>query len=62
MALSINHLIVGAYFAILFLLMVYCIHRYCILYLYFKHKKHNAPTPPLPAALPRINVQLPIYN
>ena len=41
---------------------MYGLHRYCIIYLYFKHRK----TIPAPLAqfqkLPRVTVQLPIFN
>ena len=59
---AIEYLIVGAYIAVLLLLMVYCIHRYHILYLYFRHK-NSPPAEPLPPAhLPRVTIQLPVYN
>ena len=58
----------GAIFlAISYLLVVgglalYGFHRYCILYLYFKHRK-DVPTPVGHfEELPKITVQLPIYN
>ncbi len=57
-----NCSIVGAYFFILALLMVYCLHRYAILFLYFKHKRRLPPASALPAQLPRVTVQLPIFN
>jgi len=54
--------IVGAYLGILGVLMLYCIHRYVILYLYVKHRNnHRLPTQGM-STLPRVTVQLPIYN
>ena len=48
-------LVVGA-------LSLYGVHRYCIIYLYFKHRK-TAPKPLAQfAALPRVTVQLPMFN
>ena len=50
------------YFIVLILLASYGIHRYALVYLYYK-KKHN--TPKLPQEfpdLPRVTVQLPIFN
>ncbi len=50
------------YFTILIILSLYGIHRYFLTFLYLKNK-HKAPKagcPPQP--LPRITVQLPIYN
>lgn len=59
---AIEYLIVGAYLTVLLLLMVYCMHRYHILYLYFRHKKQRPAAPPLPPQLPKITIQLPVYN
>lgn len=56
------YLVVAAYLAVLSLLMVYCIHRYYILCAYFRHKRHPIPLKPMPAALPPVTVQLPVYN
>ena len=50
------------YFAILVILSVYGIHRYCLTYLYLKNRQ-KAPHPKkLFERLPRVTVQLPIYN
>src|SRR5881397_1556582 len=50
------------YFIVLILLASYGIHRYTLVYLYYK-KKHNAPKLPQEFAdLPRVTVQLPIFN
>jgi cellulose synthase/poly-beta-1,6-N-acetylglucosamine synthase-like glycosyltransferase len=51
------------YFAVMILLAIYGVHRYTLVYLYFKHKKNYNPEPPKHfEELPRITVQLPIYN
>jgi cellulose synthase/poly-beta-1,6-N-acetylglucosamine synthase-like glycosyltransferase len=51
------------YFAVMIVLAVYGIHRYQLVYLYYKHQKNYNPDPPSKfAELPRITVQLPIYN
>jgi len=51
------------YFIVLILLAGYGMHRYILVYLYYKHKKNRTTEP---AAyfeeLPRITVQLPIFN
>ncbi len=60
--IGLQHIVVGAYFTVLFLLMVYCLHRYGILLLYFKNKAKQHPPPSLPKKLPSVTVQLPIYN
>jgi cellulose synthase/poly-beta-1,6-N-acetylglucosamine synthase-like glycosyltransferase len=51
------------YFAVMIVLAVYGIHRYQLVYLYYKHKKDHNPNPTSYFdELPRITVQLPIYN
>ena len=51
-----------SYLLVVGVLAMYGLHRYCIIYLYFKHRK----TIPAPLAqfqkLPRVTVQLPIFN
>jgi cellulose synthase/poly-beta-1,6-N-acetylglucosamine synthase-like glycosyltransferase len=55
-------LILGTYFFVLVILAVYGWHRYYLVYLYMKHRGKQ----PVPAGaldeLPRVTVQLPIYN
>jgi len=51
------------YFAVMILLAMYGVHRYTLCYLYFKYKKNYNPNPvKLFDELPRVTVQLPIYN
>jgi cellulose synthase/poly-beta-1,6-N-acetylglucosamine synthase-like glycosyltransferase len=57
-------LILVLYFFVLSILAIYGWHRYYVVYLYMKNrdKAHKA-LPPLPlASLPRVTIQLPIYN
>src|SRR3954466_13842938 len=55
-------LILATYFFVLVILAVYGWHRYYLVYLYMKNKD-KVPVPgPLPAELPRVTIQLPIYN
>jgi len=58
-------IIVYCYFAILFVLSIYGVHRYFILLLYYKHYKHgpreSAPTMTR-EELPSVTIQLPLYN
>ena len=55
-------LILGAYYAILALLALYGAHRGWMVHLYFRHRRET-PEPARPLAeLPRVTVQLPIYN
>src|SRR5437879_10191032 len=60
----INHLIMAAYLTLIVLLSLYGIHRYWILYLYFRYYKWARPAavPPLPDPLPMVTIQLPVYN
>ncbi len=54
-------LILIPYFTILIILAIFGLHRYHLVYLYFKNRK----TPPVPdrfEVLPRVTIQLPIYN
>jgi len=51
------------YFIVLIWLASYGIHRYTLVYLYYKHRKERPEGPPgLFAELPRLTVQLPIFN
>jgi cellulose synthase/poly-beta-1,6-N-acetylglucosamine synthase-like glycosyltransferase len=51
------------YFAVMILLSFYGIHRYTMCYQYFKYRKNYDPNPPQHfAELPRVTVQLPIFN
>jgi cellulose synthase/poly-beta-1,6-N-acetylglucosamine synthase-like glycosyltransferase len=51
------------YFTVMFVLAVYGVHRYTLCYLYFKHRKNHHPDPPSHFDdLPRVTVQLPIFN
>jgi len=54
--------ILGVYFLTLVILAVFGLHRYIMVYLYFRHRDRRAPSVPLPATLPRVTVQLPLYN
>jgi cellulose synthase/poly-beta-1,6-N-acetylglucosamine synthase-like glycosyltransferase len=51
------------YFAVMIVLSFYGIHRYTMAYQYFKYRKNYSPDPPRRfAELPRVTVQLPIFN
>jgi cellulose synthase/poly-beta-1,6-N-acetylglucosamine synthase-like glycosyltransferase len=58
-------LILVLYFFVLSILAIYGWHRYYLVYLYMKNRD-KAPDPAVPAlpqsALPRVTIQLPIYN
>jgi cellulose synthase/poly-beta-1,6-N-acetylglucosamine synthase-like glycosyltransferase len=59
---SFDIFVLVAYFSVLSVLACYGLHRYHLVYLYFKYRQNQ----PEPAArletLPRITVQLPLYN
>jgi len=51
------------YFVVLILLATYGIHRYTLVYLYYKNKKNRSTEPEEQfSELPRVTVQLPIFN
>jgi len=51
------------YFAVMIVLSAYGIHRYTLCYQYFKYRKNYNPNPPEQFdELPRVTVQLPMYN
>ncbi|HTV58876.1 MAG TPA: cellulose synthase family protein [Verrucomicrobiae bacterium] len=54
--------IMAPYFIVLVILAAYGIHRYTLVYNFFRHRKNAAGPPPALAAWPRVTVQLPIYN
>ena len=56
-------LVLIPYFSVMIVLALYGVHRYTMCYLYFKHRKNYNPNPPQHfAELPRVTVQLPIFN
>jgi len=53
------------YFAVLVVLAAYGIHRYQLVWMYYKNRKNKITEPPAEfhqENLPRVTVQLPIYN
>ncbi len=58
----IESLVLGLYFLTLVILSVFGLHRYVMVYLYFRHKDRRPLPAPLPEKLPRVTVQLPLYN
>src|SRR5258707_10866011 len=64
---SFDMMLLIPYFIVLVWLASYGIHRYVLVYLYYKNRKNasHSDAPPavfLPEDLPRITVQLPIFN
>jgi cellulose synthase/poly-beta-1,6-N-acetylglucosamine synthase-like glycosyltransferase len=57
-----EYVILGTYFLTLVILAVFGLHRYIMVYLYYRHRDRRALPAPLPARLPHVTVQLPLYN
>lgn len=55
-------LILSLYFGVLVILALYGLHRYQLVYLYFKHWKKEVQPPVQLPSLPLVTVQLPIFN
>src|SRR4026209_2901915 len=55
-------LILVPYFFVLSILAIYGWHRYYLVYLYTKNKDKAPVLPPVLETLPRVTVQLPIFN
>src|ERR1700720_524569 len=55
-------LFLGTYFLVLLILSVYGSHRYVMAYLYYKYKGNLAAPLRRWAPLPRVTIQLPIFN
>src|SRR5436190_9070980 len=59
---TVEIIFLGVYFAVLCVLAVYGSHRYRMAYLYYRHK-FKLPTPKGRLdRLPRVTIQLPVYN
>jgi len=54
--------ILGLYFLTLVILAIFGLHRYVMVYLYLRHKDRRAMPAVPPGRLPRVTVQLPLYN
>src|SRR5258708_4631078 len=54
--------ILGFCFLTRVVLAVFGFHRYIMVFLYFRHRDRRARPLPPPARLPRVTVQLPLYN
>ena len=54
--------ILGLYFVTLVILSVFGMHRYIMIWLFYRHRDRRPQLKPLPERLPRVTVQLPIFN
>src|SRR5579872_2179704 len=50
------------YFTVLIILAAYGMHRYYLVYAYYKHRQNVPGPPPAIAEWPKVTIQLPIYN
>jgi cellulose synthase/poly-beta-1,6-N-acetylglucosamine synthase-like glycosyltransferase len=50
------------YFVVMVILAMYGIHRYALVYNYYRNRKNVPPPPPEITEWPKVTVQLPIYN
>jgi cellulose synthase/poly-beta-1,6-N-acetylglucosamine synthase-like glycosyltransferase len=57
-----SDLLLALYFAVLTTLAVFGVHRYRMVYLYFRNRRRLPELPGRFTQLPRVTVQLPIYN
>ena len=61
--ISADTALIGLYFALMTVLSLYGLHRYYLIFLYYRHRRAAAPRPAGRfRRLPRVTVQLPIYN
>ncbi len=56
------YLFLAVYFCILFTVFIYASHRYYMVYLYYRHQKDKPRLKAKLCKLPRVTIQLPIYN
>jgi cellulose synthase/poly-beta-1,6-N-acetylglucosamine synthase-like glycosyltransferase len=50
------------YFLVLFVLATYGLHRYWLVYEYYRYSKNIPGPPPQPTHWPRVTIQLPVFN
>ena len=51
------------YFVVMVILAGYGMHRYALVYMYYRNRKNRTTEPPAKfAELPRVTIQLPIFN
>ena len=57
-----GNLLVGLYIVVFTMVCIYGLHRYQLVYLYYKHRRNKPEAGRRFEALPRVTVQLPMYN
>jgi len=61
-ALYVRHILMGLYFTVLVMVCLYGLHRYQLVYLYYKHRRNTPRIRKKFKDLPTVTVQLPMYN
>ncbi len=56
------YLFIAVYFCILITVFIYAAHRYWMVYLYYKHRKNKPVSNEKLTSLPRVTIQLPLFN
>ena len=59
---SLETVVLVSYFFVLSILAIYGWHRYYLVYLYMRHRGARPQATDMPSPLPRVTVQLPIFN
>ena len=62
MRTQIEWIIIGTYAAALFVLSLFSLNRYVMISLFRRYRGHPRVPPPDPSPMPRVTVQLPVYN
>ena len=62
MRTQIDWIIIGTYAAALFVLSLFSLNRYVMISLFRRYRGHPRARPPEPSPMPRVTVQLPVYN
>ena len=62
MRTQIEWIIIGTYAAALFVLSLFSLNRYVMISLFRRYRGHPRARPPEPTPMPRVTVQLPVYN
>ncbi len=57
-----GELLLAAYFAVLLTLALFGLHRYRMVYLYFRHRARKPEPPGRLQSFPRVTVQLPLLR
>ena len=62
MRTQIEFIVIGTYAAALFVLSLFSLNRYVMISLFRRYRGHPRVRPPEPSPMPRVTVQLPVFN